>query len=114
MGRPKALLPVDGVRFIEKIVTALKSTRVDKIIVVLGHNVEEMRRKIRTCRSRWWLIRTTSRDSYRRCMVAIVSIQSSKDSASVDGILVHLVDHPYINAGFGRPDDRPVSTRRRN
>ena len=30
-------------------------------------------------------------------IAAINSIQSSKDCVSVDGILVHLVDHPYIN-----------------
>ena len=46
MGRPKALLPIDGVRFIERIVTALKATRVEEIIAVLGHNAEEMRQKI--------------------------------------------------------------------
>ena len=46
MGRPKALLPIDGVRFVEKIVAALKSTGVGNIIVVLGHHAEEMRQKI--------------------------------------------------------------------
>src|SRR5215475_7560335 len=46
MGRPKALLPIDGVRFVEKIVSTLKSTNVGNIIVVLGHNAEEMQRKI--------------------------------------------------------------------
>lgn len=97
MGRPKALLPVDGMRFIEKIVTALKSTRVAKIIAVLGHDADEMRRQIGDLP-----ITTVVNPNYKQgqlssLVAAINSIQSSKDSASVDGILVHLVDHPYIN-----------------
>lgn len=97
MGRPKALLPVDGMRFIEKIVTALKSTRVAKIIAVLGHDVDEMRRQIGDLP-----ITTVVNPNYKQgqlssLVAAINSIQSSKDSASVDGTLVHLVDHPYIN-----------------
>jgi len=35
MGRPKALLPIDGQTFIERIVAALKQTTVSKIIVIL-------------------------------------------------------------------------------
>ncbi len=46
MGRPKALLPIDGQTFIERIVGALKHTKVGKVIVILGHNADEMRRRI--------------------------------------------------------------------
>ena len=97
MGRPKAVLPVDGMRFIEKIVTALKSTGVAKIIAVLGHDADEMRRQIGDLP-----ITTVVNPNYKQgqlssLVAAINSIQSSKDSASVDGTLVHLVDHPYIN-----------------
>jgi len=97
MGRPKALLPVDGVRFIEKIVTALKSTRVAKIIAVLGHDADEMRRQIGDLPVTMVVNPNYKRGQLSSLVAAINSIQSSKDSASVDGILVHLVDHPYIN-----------------
>ena len=97
MGRPKALLPVDGVRFIEKIVTALKSTRVAKIIAVLGHDADEMRPQIGDLPVTMVVNPNYKQGQLSSLVAAINSIQSSKDSASVDGILVHLVDHPYIN-----------------
>ena len=97
MGRPKALLPVDGVRFIEKIVTALKSTRVAEIIAVLGHDADEMRRQIGDLPVTMVVNPNYKQGQLSSLVAAINSIQSSKDSASVDGILVHLVDHPYIN-----------------
>ncbi len=97
MGRPKALLPVDGVRFIEKIVTALKSTRVAKIIAVLGHDADEMRRQIGDLPVTMVVNPNYKQGQLSSLVAAIDSIQSSKDSASVDGILVHLVDHPFIN-----------------
>ncbi len=97
MGRPKALLPIDGVRFIEKIVAALKSTRVGEIIAVLGHNADEMRQKIGDLPVTIVVNPNYKQGQLSSLMAGINSIQSSKDSASVDGILVHLVDHPYIN-----------------
>ena len=47
MGRPKALLPIEGQTFLERIVAALKKTQVGKIIVVLGHDAENMTREIK-------------------------------------------------------------------
>jgi molybdenum cofactor cytidylyltransferase len=98
MGRPKALLPVDGVRFIEKIVTALRSTRVGEIIAVLGHNAEEMREKINDLPVKIVVNPEYKQGQLSSLITAIRSIQSGENSQSVDGILVHLVDHPYINA----------------
>ena len=97
MGRPKALLPVDGVRFIEKIVATLKSTHVGEIIVVLGHNAEEMRQKINDLPVTIVVNPNYKQGQLSSLIAAINTIQSSKRSESVDGILVHLVDHPYIN-----------------
>jgi len=96
MGRPKALLPVDGIRFIERIVTALRATRVGEIITVLGHNAEEMRQKISDLP-----ITTVVNPDYKlgqlsSLVAAIRWVQ--KNDETVDAILVHLVDHPYIDA----------------
>ena len=96
MGRPKALLPIDGVRFIEKIVTSLQATRVGQIIAVLGHNAEEMRQKISDLPVSIVINSNYKQGQLSSLVAAIRSIQSSKNS--VDGMLVHLVDHPYINA----------------
>jgi molybdenum cofactor cytidylyltransferase len=97
MGRPKALLPVDGVRFIEKIVAALKSTQVGEIVAVLGHNADEMRQKIGDLPITIVVNPNYKQGQLSSLIAAINTIQSSKRSESVDGILVHLVDHPYIN-----------------
>ena len=96
MGRPKALLPIDGVRFVEKIVSTLKSTDVGNIIVVLGHNAEEIRRKIRNLPVTILINHDYKQGQLSSLQVAIRHLESS--GSPVDGILVHLVDHPYIEA----------------
>lgn len=96
MGRPKALLPIDGVRFVEKIVSTLKSTDVGNIIVVLGHNAEEIRRKISDLPVTILINHDYKQGQLSSLQVAIRLLESS--GTPVDGILVHLVDHPYIEA----------------
>ena len=96
MGRPKALLPIDGVRFVEKIVSTLKSTDVGNIIVVLGHNAEEIRRKISDLPVTILINHDYKQGQLSSLQVAIRYLESS--GGPVDGILVHLVDHPYIEA----------------
>jgi len=100
MGRPKALLPIDGVRFIEKIAAALKSTRVGGIVAVLGHNAEEMWQKISDLPVEVIVNPDYKQGQLSSLAAAIRSIQSSQSSNRVDGMLVHLVDHPYINAAL--------------
>jgi len=100
MGRPKALLPIQGVSFIEKIVGALKSAKIARIIVVLGHEAEEMRRQIGEMP-----VTILVNDEYKKgqlssLIAAIRNLESSEDAQGIDGILVHLVDHPYISAGL--------------
>jgi molybdenum cofactor cytidylyltransferase len=97
MGRPKALLPIDGVRFIEKIVTSLQSTRIEKTIVVLGHNAEEMWQKIGDLPVAILVNHDYEQGQLSSLQVAIRHLESSSEGRPVDGILVHLVDHPYIS-----------------
>jgi len=97
MGRPKALLPIDGVRFIEKIVSSFQSTKVGKILVVLGHNAEEMRQKIADLPVLIVVNNEYKKGQLSSLVAAIRDIQSRQFSAELDGILVHLVDHPYVN-----------------
>jgi molybdenum cofactor cytidylyltransferase len=98
MGQPKALLPIEGVRFVEKIVSALKSTDVGNIIVVLGHNAEEMRQKISDLPVTILINHDYKQGQLSSLQVAIRHLESSSEGSPVDGILVHLVDHPYISA----------------
>jgi molybdenum cofactor cytidylyltransferase len=100
MGRPKALLPIDGVRFIEKIVNSLRATRVGKILVVLGHNADEMRQKIADLSTAVVVNHQYKQGQLSSLVAAIDEIESWQSSGEVDGILVHLVDHPYINSAL--------------
>ena len=97
MGRPKALLPIDGMRFIEKIVTALRSTRVGEIVAVLGHNADEMRQKISDLPVTI-VVNPDYKQGQLTSLIAAIRHIESGEKHRVDAILVHLVDHPYINA----------------
>ena len=93
MGRPKALLPIDGQTFIERIVAALKQTTVGKIIVILGHNARELEARISHLPVQI-LINTDYRQGQLSSLqLAVRDLQADADC---DGMLVHLVDHPYL------------------
>jgi molybdenum cofactor cytidylyltransferase len=94
MGRPKALLPIGGQTFIERIVGALKQTAVGEVIVVLGHNAVEMKESIERLP-----VEILVNPDYKLGQLSSlrVAIRHLEKTAECDGILVHLVDHPYID-----------------
>lgn len=94
MGRPKALLPIDGQTFIEKIVGALKKNKVGRVLVVLGHNAEEMKRRIEHLPVEILINRDYKLGQLSSLQVAVRRLEKETDC---DGMLVHLVDHPYID-----------------
>lgn len=95
MGRPKALLPIDGQTFIEKIVAVLRQAGMQNIIVVLGHNVEAMAPKIAHLP-----IAVLINSDYQKGQLSSlqVAVRRLLADESCHGMLVHLVDHPHINA----------------
>jgi molybdenum cofactor cytidylyltransferase len=95
MGRPKALLPIGGETFIGRIVRTLKQTSVGKVIVVLGHNADEMSQRIAHLPVEILVNRDYKNGQLTSLQVAVRSLDSQNDC---DGMLVHLVDHPYIDA----------------
>jgi molybdenum cofactor cytidylyltransferase len=95
MGRPKALLPIDGQTFIEKIVGALKDAQVGKVLVILGHHAEEMRRRIEHLPVEILVNLDYKLGQLSSLQVAVRRLEPETDC---DGMLVHLVDHPYIDA----------------
>jgi len=95
MGRPKALLPIDGQTFIERIVAALKQSGIERIFVVLGFNAEEMRREIEHLPVEILINQAYQQGQLSSLQVALRRLDSEKDC---DAILVHLVDHPYLSA----------------
>ncbi len=93
MGRPKALLPIGGLSFLERIVKSLRATKVEKVIVVLGHNPEEIQTKIRHLPVTVLVNSDYAQGQLSSLIVAIRALEAEK----LDGILVHLVDHPFLN-----------------
>jgi molybdenum cofactor cytidylyltransferase len=93
MGRPKALLPIDGQTFIERIVAALKQTKVGKIIVILGHNARELQSKISHLPVEILINTDYKLGQLSSLQLAVRYLQPDLDC---DGMLVHLVDHPYL------------------
>lgn len=95
MGEPKALLPIDGQTFIEKIVGTLQQTSVGKLIVVLGHNADELRRRIEPLG-----VEILINPDYRLGQLSSlqVAVRYLEKMADCDAMLVHLVDHPYIDS----------------
>jgi molybdenum cofactor cytidylyltransferase len=94
MGRPKALLPIEGQNFIERIVGALKQSRAGRIVVVLGHDADEMRRQIDHLP-----IDIIINTDYKNGQLSSLwsAIRHIENETRCDGMLVHLVDHPYID-----------------
>jgi molybdenum cofactor cytidylyltransferase len=95
MGRPKALLPIAGQTFIERIVDALEKTEVGKTVVVLGYNAEEMRRKVEHLPVEILINPNYQQGQLSSLQTAVRRLQAESDC---DAMLVHLVDHPYIDA----------------
>ena len=93
MGRPKALLPIGGQTFIERIVAALKQAKHGKIVVILGHNASELQAKISQLPVEILINTDYKLGQLSSLQLAVQRLQSEIDC---DGMLVHLVDHPYL------------------
>ena len=97
MGRPKALLPIGGQTFIERIVEALRQAQVGKIVIVLGHNAAELKPRIQHLAAE---ILTNPDYKLGQLSSLQVAVRSLRRQADCDGMLVHLVDHPYLKAAL--------------
>ena len=97
MGQPKALLSIGGQTFIERIVDALRKAGLQNIIVVLGHDAEAMRQKIAHLP-----VTILVNPDYKKGQLSSlrVAIRYLLPNDRCGGLLVHLVDHPYIEAAL--------------
>jgi molybdenum cofactor cytidylyltransferase len=97
MGRPKALLPIGGETFIEHIVAGLKAAGFAKIVVVLGHNADVLRQKIEHLPVTILVNRDYRKGQLSSLQTAIRYLVADPQCS---GVLVHLVDHPFIDPGL--------------
>ena len=97
MGRPKALLPIEGQRFIERIIRVLGLSRVGRTIVVLGHHAEQLRGQIEHLPVEIVINPGYQSGQLSSLQAAIRHIERDDRCA---GMLVHLVDHPFIDVAL--------------
>jgi len=97
MGRPKALLPIQGQKFIERIIRVIGQSRVGRTIVVLGHHADQLRGKIEHLP-----VEVVINPDYRSGQLSSLqaAIRHISNDDRCDGMLVHLVDHPFIDVAL--------------
>ncbi len=97
MGRPKALLPFNGRTFIETIIAAFKRSKVGEVVVVVGHNADEMKSHLQHLPVTLLVNPDYKKGQLSSLQVAVRYFMAAESTSKIDGMLVHLVDHPYIN-----------------
>lgn len=90
------MLPFAGKTFLEHIVSSLVETEVGKIVVVLGHRAEEIRSRVAHLPVTW-VVNEDYAKGQLSSLVAAIRHLAEAGTSEVDGILVHLVDHPLIS-----------------
>jgi len=97
MGRPKALLPIQGQKFIERIIRVIGQSKVGRTIVVLGHHADQLRGQIEHLP-----VEVVINPDYRSGQLSSLqaAIRHISNDDRCDGMLVHLVDHPFIDVAL--------------
>ncbi|MCZ6776566.1 MAG: nucleotidyltransferase family protein [Ignavibacteria bacterium] len=94
MGTPKALLRIGGKSFIRHIVDVLNSSEVEKVVVVLGANAEEIKRELAGLD----VTVVINQDYSAGQLSSLVKGIETVEPFSPDGILLHPVDNPMVSA----------------
>jgi len=89
MGRPKALLPIQGRTFLENILQAISRTSIEDTIVVLGHHRQQIERSLS-------LPATVFNPDYEQGMITSFQTGIRKLSWDSTGAFLFLVDHPLV------------------
>lgn len=93
MGTPKPLLKLNGETFLEHILSVLKASRIGTIKVILGHQAEQIRRRLSLNDVDVIINKEYKKGQLSSLVAGILSLESEQ---SVDGIMVCLVDHPLV------------------
>ena len=91
MGRPKALLPIQGHTFLENILDAISRTPIEDTIVVLGHHRGQIERSVS-------LPSVVFNPDYERGMITSFQAGIRKLSWDTTGAFLFLVDHPLVES----------------
>jgi molybdenum cofactor cytidylyltransferase len=92
MGRPKALVPLDGITFVEHLLAATCHPRVGIVRVVLGSNAEGIRAELKLDSSTIVVNQHWQQGQLSSIQAAIRSLPPG----ATDGLLLCPVDHPLV------------------
>jgi molybdenum cofactor cytidylyltransferase len=95
MGRPKPLLPLNGQTFLGHLLTELRASQVDRIIVVLGHKPEQVLEAMPEVRP---LAVVNDRYALGQLSSLILGLETVDEGT--DAVLLCLADHPFVTAGL--------------
>ncbi len=91
MGQNKLLLKFKGKPLIAHAVDTLLASEVDEVVVVLGHQAEEVRNQLQGRR-----VRLVQNPDYREGLSTSVRIGVRAVSPQAEGIMIYLADQPLL------------------
>jgi CTP:molybdopterin cytidylyltransferase MocA len=94
MGSPKALLPYRGATFLEHLLAVTRHERIGAVRVVLGGHAEEIRARVALAPETAVLNPDWQAGQLSSLQAALASLPPDAS----EGILVCLVDHPFVTA----------------
>jgi molybdenum cofactor cytidylyltransferase len=92
MGSAKSLLRIQGKSFLEHIVIEAQQSALNDFKIVLGHQAEQVLRSLPQLRSAV----VTNADYDQGQLSSLIKGLESIKEPSVDGVMVFLVDHPFV------------------
>lgn len=92
MGSPKALLPYQGRTFLEHLIAITEDARIGARRVVVGAHQEQITQQVKLTSGDWVVNREWQKGQLSSIRAAIESLSG----VEADGIIVLLVDHPFV------------------
>ena len=93
MGRNKLILPLDGKPVLQRVLDALKHSKVDETVVVLGGGADEVRRSVDLEGTKVVVNRR-----YSEGMSASIKAGLARMDRSADAAIIVLGDQPFLSA----------------
>jgi len=93
MGEPKQLLPIDGKPLLEHILVSLRASKLNEIVVVLGHAADAIRQRVDLHD-----VKVAENKNYEQGMGSSLGVGVSALAEGTDGVLVVLADQPFVRS----------------
>ena len=91
MGRPKQIIPLSGVPMLEKVLMTLRKSNVERVIVVLGANAAEVKKRVRFAEE---LVVINPR--YAEGMSSSLKLGLRRAGSEADAVIIALGDQPFV------------------